>query len=63
MTDRRELTTAKRDEYRRALDRLQQAERRHREPRSDGEKELHRIARWVLDQWRGRDSLLIDTGR
>ena len=35
----------KRDDYRRALDRLRAIEGGHREPKSDGEKELHRIRR------------------
>ena len=51
MKARGELTPEKRAEYRAALDRLRAIERRHREPKSDGEKELHRIARWVLDRW------------
>jgi hypothetical protein len=38
--------------YRAALDRLREVEGRHRTPRSDGERELHRIARWVLGRWR-----------
>src|SRR5262249_55089804 len=42
------LTPQKRAEYRAARDRLRRIEGRHREPRSDGEKELHRIARWVI---------------
>ena len=33
--------------------------RRHREPKSDGERELHRIARWVLDRWEGEDGELL----
>ena len=51
MKERGDLTPKKRGEYRAALDRLRAIEGRHREPRSDGEKELHRIARWVLDRW------------
>ena len=45
------LTPSKKAEYRAALDRLQLVEARHRGPRSEGERELHRIARWVLDRW------------
>jgi hypothetical protein len=63
MKDRGELTSKKRAEYRAALDRLRYIEGRHREPRSDGEKELHRIARWLLDRW-GREGLtLLDADR
>src|SRR5947209_14392924 len=53
MRDRRDLTPTKRADYRAALDRLRAIERRHREPRSNGEKELGRIASWVLQQWKG----------
>jgi hypothetical protein len=49
------LTPPKRAEYRAALDRLRAIEGRHREPRSDGQKELHRIARWVLDRSESED--------
>ena len=60
MKDRGELTEVKRDQYRRTLDRLQSVEAKHREPRSDGEKELHRISRWVFHQWDGFDSSLLN---
>jgi hypothetical protein len=45
------LTPQKSAEYRTALERLRAIERRHREPKSDGEKELRRIAVWVLNRW------------
>jgi hypothetical protein len=45
------LTPQKRAEYRGALDQLRNIEERHRKPKSEGEMELHRIVRWVLDQW------------
>ena len=57
------LTPQKRAEYRAALDRLRRIEGRHREPKSDGERELLRIARWVIDQWRANGKLLDDPGR
>lgn len=63
MKDRGELTPAKRDEYRRALDRLREVERRHREPSSVGEIGLHRIAEWVVEQWQREDKLLLEPGR
>jgi hypothetical protein len=59
MSRRGELTPEKRAEYRRALDRVREIERRHRGPNSEGEKELHRIARWVLDRWAGEDGKLL----
>jgi hypothetical protein len=49
------LTPRKRSEYRAALERLRRIEGRHREPRSDGERELRRIARWVIDRWSEED--------
>jgi hypothetical protein len=60
MQDRGELTPKKKAEYRAALDRLRGIEARYREPRSDGEKELHRIAVWVLDRWADRDRRLLE---
>lgn len=60
MKARGKLTPPKRAEYRAALDRLRGIEARHREPRTDGEKGLHRIARWVLDRWEGEDGKLLE---
>ena len=45
--------------YREALNQLRAVEARHREPRSEGEKEMHRIARWVLDQWTEENQRLL----
>jgi hypothetical protein len=53
----------KRGEYRKAIDQVRDIEVRHREPRLEGERELHRIARWVLDRWQGEERLLQDPGR
>jgi hypothetical protein len=57
------LTSQKRSDYRAALDRLRRFVKRQQEPRSNGEHELHRIAKWVIDQWHGEDRLLHDSGR
>lgn len=51
MAARGSLTPSKKAEYRAALDRLRRIEARHRGPGSEGERELHRIARWLLDRW------------
>jgi hypothetical protein len=59
MKDRGELTPQKKAEYRAALDRLRAIEARHRPPKSEGEKELCRIARWVLDQSGGENVNLL----
>lgn len=45
------LTAERKHKYRAALDRLGEIEVRHRGATSDGEKQLHRIAKWVLDRW------------
>jgi hypothetical protein len=60
MKERGDLSSKKRDEYRAALDRLRAVEVRHRKAGSEGEKELHRITRWVLDRWHGVDSSLLN---
>jgi hypothetical protein len=57
------LTPAKKVEYRAALSRLREIEGRHAEPRSQGERELHRIARWILQRWDGEADLLSDDPR
>jgi hypothetical protein len=57
------LTPQKKAEYRAALDRLRAIEVRHREPKSDGERELHRIARWVLDRWDEEGRKLLEATR
>jgi hypothetical protein len=57
------LTPEKRAEYRAALERLRTIEGRHREPKSDGEGELARIVRWVLDRWGEQDQRLLEDDR
>ncbi len=56
------LAPPKRSEYRAALDRLHRIEGRHREPKSEGERELGRIARWVIDRWQAEGGLLEEPG-
>ena len=63
MDGRGELTPTKRADYRAALERVRGIERRHREPTSFGEIELHRVAEWVIDQWQGEDRLILEPGR
>jgi hypothetical protein len=57
------LTPQKRAEYRAGLERLRGIAGRHREPRSNGERDLGRVAGWVVDRWRGEDGLLREPGR
>ena len=57
------LTPQKRAEYLAALGRLREIEARHRGPKSEGEKELGRVARWVLDRWQGEGTLLREPDR
>ncbi len=63
MAGRGELTPKRRADYQAALDRVRGIERRRREPTSLGENELHRIARWMVDQWRGEGGAILDPGR
>lgn len=57
------LSSQQRDEYRNALGRVAEIAARHAEPKSDGERELRRIARWVLDQWEGEGRALLEPAR
>lgn len=54
------LTPQKRGEYRAALTRVRAIEARLREARSEGERQLHRIVRWVLAQWVGENRALLE---
>ncbi len=63
MRDKGELTPEKRSEYRVMLERVRGIELRHREPRSIGERDLHRIARWVVDRWSVDAGPLQEPGR
>jgi hypothetical protein len=63
MKSRGTLSSQKRAEYRAALDRLRAIEMRHREPKSDAERELHRLARWALDRWDDGARAMLDAGR
>lgn len=53
MNDQGRLTVQKRGEYRAALAGLRAMHQRHRDARSEGQRELLRIAQWVLKQWEG----------
>ena len=57
------LTPKKRDEYRAALIKLKVMEVWHREAKSEGERQLHRIVRWVLDQWQGDNQAILELTR
>jgi hypothetical protein len=63
MRDRGDLSPEKRSEYRKMLDQVREIERRSRRQKSNGERELHRIARWVVDRWEGEGELLSEPGR
>jgi hypothetical protein len=54
------LTPQKRLGYQGALERLRVIDQRHREAKSNGQQELHRITRWVLDRWEGENRRLLD---
>ena len=53
------LSPAKKARYRASLDRIRAVERRHRAAKSSGERELHRIAKWVVDQWQNETQELL----
>lgn len=63
MKDRGELMPQKTAEYRAVLDRLRAIEARQVVQKWDGERELHRIARWILNRWEGEDGKLLDADR
>ena len=63
MQEQGKIPPGKRAEYRSTLDRLRRIEERHSRPKSEGERELVRIARWVIAQWRAEDELPGGPGR
>lgn len=54
------LTSVKQEEYRGALSRLRAIEERHRQAQVEGERQLLRIAQWVLGQWQGENRALLE---
>lgn len=54
------LSPEKWNEYKAALAKLRAMEERHREARSEGERELLQLARWVLRQWEGENQALLE---
>lgn len=54
------LTAVKRAAYRQALRGLEAMAQRHAGSSNPGRTELHRIGRWVLDQWAAPDLALLD---
>ena len=54
------LTSEKRDEYRATLTKLRAIVERHREAKSEGERQLLQIARWVLAQWTSENQALLE---
>lgn len=46
--------------YRAALERVRRMEERHRDASNAGAKELHRVAKWVLDQWSGPNAKMLE---
>ena len=58
LAERDEPTAEIRAQVGATLDRLRALADRHAEPKTDGEAELLRVARWVLDRWRDDAGLL-----
>ena len=63
MRDRGDLTPEKRAGYRNMLAQIREIDRRYQKPKSKGEREMHRIAQWVVDRWEGEGELLSEPGR
>jgi hypothetical protein len=57
------LTPKKRDEYRAALIKLKVMEVWHREAKSEGERQLLLITRWVLGQWEGDNRTILEVAK
>lgn len=55
-----ELPPSRRAEIRADLDRLQAIASRHADPKSDGERELLRVVRWVLGLWGPEERKLLE---
>jgi hypothetical protein len=54
------LTPAKQTEYRASLSKLRAIADRHQEARTAGERQLARIAQWVLSQWEGNNRAILE---
>lgn len=60
MKEQGTLTAAQQDVYRAALARLRTIRDRHREPASEGERQLREIVDWVLSQWTPENLVLLE---
>jgi len=60
---RGELGPERIEAYRGALKRIAAMAARHRSGKSAGERELHRIAQWVVDRWGGANGNLLEAER
>ncbi|MDB5298912.1 MAG: hypothetical protein JWO87_575, partial [Phycisphaerales bacterium] len=56
------VSAAKRTEYRAALKALEEMTLRHASSSNPGCRDLHRIGRWVMEQWMGADLELLNAG-
>jgi hypothetical protein len=63
LVERGTLTPEKQASYRAAVERLRSIAERHRDAQSSGERELRRIAQWVVDQWAGENAKLLAPAR
>jgi hypothetical protein len=59
MKSRGELSAEKIAAWRKALAEIREMAARHESGRSAGERELHRIAQWILSRWNGVDAALL----
>ncbi len=59
MKERGELKPERAADYRLTLEKIRGISERHRASTNVGARELHRIAQWVLDQWKGKSAELL----
>jgi hypothetical protein len=62
MKERGELKPEKAADLRAALEKIRGISERHRASTNPGTRQMHRIARWVLNQWTGKNAELLTVG-
>jgi hypothetical protein len=59
MKERGELKPERAADLRASLEKIRGISERHRNSTNAGTSQMHRIARWVLDQWTGKNAELL----
>jgi hypothetical protein len=60
MKEQGKLTDQRRIEYQQSLERLRSIAERYGDTRHEGQREMGRIARWVVDQWEESSVVLLE---